>query len=710
MKWFLRTLFNLFYRVEVEIDEKSKDQQGVIICNHQSFLDGLLLGLYLPQKPLFVIDHNIAKRWYLKPLLRFVPHMTVDPFHPMAMKSILQKAKQGQSIAIFPEGRITLTGSFMKFYEGAAFIAHKTNRPLIPVFIDGAEKTHFSRLKGIVKQRLFAPIRIIMQAPIYIDIPENLSAQSSRHYLAKYTQDCLMRTRLEVYQPTSLFESVVKARTEFGKETHCVEDITRKPLSYQALIEGSLALSRVFSRHTSEKDRVGVLLPNTTAAALTVLGLNAINRVSALLNFSAGVDGIDAALTAADIKTVITSKKFLKEGKLTHLVDAFPQITWIYLEESRKEITLKDKLWVLKARRNPIKHLPEIQADDEAIVLFTSGSEGKPKGVAHSNRSILTNVEQLKTVADFTTKDLFMVALPLFHAFGLTAGMFTAILSGSKAFFYPSPLHYRVIPEMIYELRATVLFGTSTFLQNYARYANPVDFTTLRYVVAGAEKLSMSVKQTWNEKFGIRILEGYGATECAPVISINVPMDYKEHTIGKLLPNLDSKLLPVEGIERGGRLLVKGGNVMKGYLLYDNPGILNTDELDENDGWYDTGDIVAIDEEGFLTIEGRAKRFAKIAGEMVALETAERIFREAYPDFNHAAITREDRAKGEAIVIFTTAPETDRSTLTQMARKLGSPELAISRDVRPIKELPRLGSGKLDYPALTQLLTIEEDA
>lgn len=705
MKWLLRTLLNLFYKIEVDIDEKSRHEQGIIVCNHQSFLDGVLLGLYLPQKPLFVIDKQIAARWYFKLFLRFVPHVTVDPFHPMAMKTILQKAQTGQSIVIFPEGRITLTGSFMKFYEGAAFIAYKTGRPLIPVFIEGAEQTHFSRLKGIKKQRIFSPIKIVMQAPVYVDIPEQYSAQRSRYYLAKFTQECLMNTRLDVFNPTSLFESVVQARQQFGKKTECIEDITRKPLSYQRLIEASLALSRVFARHTERQERVGLLLPNTNAAAITLLALNAIDRVSALLNYSAGLEGMDAAITTANIQTIITSKRFLKEAKLEHLPDHFPHIHWRYLEVLRTEISIKDKLWVLMARRRPMKYLPKVAADDEAIILFTSGSEGKPKGVVHTNTSILTNVEQLHTVADFTKKDRFMVALPLFHAFGLTAGMFTAILSGAKAFFYPSPLHYRVIPEMIYDLQATVFFGTSTFLQNYARYANPVDFSTLRYVVAGAEKLSDNVKKTWQEKFGIRILEGYGATECAPVISINVPGDYKENTIGKLLPGIQSKLMPVEGIENGGRLFVKGDNLMKGYLLYHNPGVLDNSSLIENAGWYDTGDIVSIDHEGFLSIEGRAKRFAKIAGEMVALETAERIFKEAYPDFQHAAVTREDVSKGEAIVLYTTCAQTDRKILIQTAKSLGIPELAISRDVRYLKELPRLGSGKINYRELTHQAT-----
>ncbi|GGZ97706.1 bifunctional acyl-ACP--phospholipid O-acyltransferase/long-chain-fatty-acid--ACP ligase [Ignatzschineria ureiclastica] len=708
MKWLLRVFFTFFYRIKTNIAPESQDQQGIIICNHLSFLDGILLGLFLPQTPLFVIDRLIADRWYFKWPLKFVPHLTLDPTHPMSIKTLIQVAKEGRSIVIFPEGRITLTGSFMKIYEGAAFTAYKSGKPLIPVYIEGAEKSYFSRLKGLVKQRLFPQIKITMQAPIEITIPSALKTHQIRHYLAQLTQEILMNTRLDVFNPTSLFASIVQARADFGKDKICIEDITRKPMSYQKLIESSLALSRLFKKTSQEQERMGVLLPNTNAAAITILGLNAINRVSALINYSAGIEGVDAAVTAADLKTIITSKKFIQEAKLHALVAHFPDIQWIYLEDLKSSLTLRDKLWVWWCRRRPMKYLPKVSADDEAIILFTSGSEGKPKGVVHTNRSLLTNVEQLRTVADFTAKDTFMVVLPLFHAFGLTAGLFTSIISGAKAFLYPSPLHYRVIPEMIYELQATVFFGTSTFLQNYARYAKAADLASLRYVVAGAEKLNQTVKESWQEKFGIRILEGYGATECAPVITINVPNDYKENTIGKILPGIEAKLETVEGIDEGGKLLVKGNNVMKGYLHYQAPGVVSNESLAQNGGWYDTGDIVKIDDEGFLTVIGRAKRFAKIAGEMVSLETAERIFREAYPDYQHAAVTREDQSKGEAIVIYTTAPmDTDRKALVQTAKELGLPELAISRDIRFIQELPRLGSGKVSYQALQALITTD---
>lgn len=725
MRRFLYLLFKLLYRIELNIDPRSKMIEGIIICNHQSFLDGILLGLYLPQRPLFVIDRRIAARWYFRPLLRFVSHLTVDPRHPMAIKQLLQHVEKGKSVVIFPEGRITITGSFMKFYEGAAFIAQKSGRPLIPVYIDGAQLSYFSRLKGVIKQRAFPKITIDVDAPHYLSDKQksttdndvdnrknNRKRRLSHHELANKTQEILMNTRLHTFQPTSLFATLLSAREQFGKKTAVLEDIERKALNYQQIITYSLLFSRLFSRITEEKERIGLMLPNSSAAAISLFALNAIGRTAAMINYTSGLESIQTSLIAADIQQIITSKRFLKEAKLEGIVAALPHIQWHYLEELKPQITFKDKLWALWARRNPLRQLPKVDADAEAAIIFTSGSEGIPKGVVHSNRSLLTNVKQLHTVADFSPKDTFMVTLPLFHAFGLTVGLLTSLFSGAKAFLYPSPLHYRIIPELIYETQATVLFGTSTFLQNYARYAHPLDFSSLRYVVAGAEKLNEHVKESWLEKFGIRILEGYGASECAPVISINLPSNYKADRLGKLLPGMEAKLLPIEGIATGGKLLVKGGNIMKGYLFADQPGVLSTTYLDNHNGWYDTGDIVTIDEEGFLKIEGRVKRFAKIAGEMVSLETTERLFHEAYPDFQHAAVIRKDDKKGEAIVIFTTIPgDPDRKALAETARLLGLPELAISRDYRYLPELPRLGSGKVNYQALNELIekrSIEE--
>lgn len=289
-----------------------------------------------------------------------------------------------------------------------------------------------------------------------------------------------------------------------------------------------------------------------------------------------------------------------------------------------------------------------------------------------------------------------MMVLPLFHAFGFTCGAIMPLIAGSRLFVYPSPLHYRVIPEVIYDRGCTVLFGTSTFLANYAKFANPYDFYKLRYVVAGAEKLNEEVRKTWVDKFGIRILEGYGATECAPVLAVNTPMASKTGSVGTLIPGLEPKLEQVPGIANGALLSVRGPNVMLGYYLYDNPGVIQSNHA----GWHSTGDIVHIDEEGFLFIKGRVKRFAKIAGEMVSLETVESVANHASPQHQHAASTQTDAQRGENIVLFTTDSNLNRELLSSSAKELGNPELAIARKLVIVEALPLLGTGKTDYVTL----------
>lgn len=708
MKALLRTIFRFFFQVELHISEKATAMDGIIVCNHQSFLDGILLGIFLPQSPLFVIDKTIAKRWYFRLPLKWIDHVTVDSTHPMSIKYLIEKAKEGRSIAIFPEGRITLTGSFMKFYEGAAFIAYRTQMPLIPVYLQGAEFSLFSRLQGLVKRKVFTRITLTVGEPITIEVPQTIKGRARRQYLADLLQKIFMDLRIENFTPTTIFAALLKARQHYGGKQIIGEDLQRQPKTYTQFIRDSIALGTVLSQLTEPKERVGLLLPNALVTATAIMGLSANQRTPAMLNYTAGLKGITAALNAAEIKTVITSRRFIEKAKLETTVAHFPTLHWLYLEDIKKMVTWQTKLVIILRRcfpkwthRNnflPYHKNPWIKK--EAVILFTSGSEGLPKGVVHTHQSLLTNVEQLRTVSDLNTQDIFMVTLPLFHAFGLTAGLFLPMVCGAKAFLYPSPLHYRVIPEIIYDIQATVLFGTSTFLLNYAKRGTPYDFASLRYVVAGAERLSPETNKIWHEKIGKPILEGYGVTECAPVISLNIPLRYEKGTVGRVLPGIETKLKLITGIKKGGELIIRGGNVMAGYLFADNPGQLITPEYNGEEGWYSTGDIVTLNAQGFLTIQGRTKRFAKIAGEMVSLEVVESLISSLYPDEHHAALTKPDSKRGESIILFTTAKGIERREIINTAQKEGISELAIPREIIILPHLPLLGSGKIDYQSL----------
>jgi len=407
---------------------------------------------------------------------------------------------------------------------------------------------------------------------------------------------------------------------------------------------------------------------------------------------------IRSGCRAANVKHIVTSRTFIERAHLDKIVEALePDFDVIFLEDVRSEITFGDKWRGLMAAGHSL--VPR-DPDDPAAILFTSGSEGAPKGVVLSHRNILANAAQAEARIDFGRSDKVFNVLPVFHSFGLTVGLMLPLVSGVRIYLYPSPLHYRIVPEMIYGVNATIMFGTDTFLAGYARSAHAYDFRSLRYIMSGAESVKETTRRTYMEKFGLRILEGYGVTETAPVLALNTPMFNRFGTVGRLLPGMEARLEPVHGVEEGGRLHVRGPNVMLGYVRAENPGTIERPP----GGWHDTGDIVTIDADGFITIKGRAKRFAKIGGEMVSLAAVEALAADLWPDAMSGVATVPDARKGERLVLVTTKTDPKRSDLAAFARARGASEMMVPAEVLVVDKLPLLGSGKIDNIALTNFV------
>jgi acyl-[acyl-carrier-protein]-phospholipid O-acyltransferase/long-chain-fatty-acid--[acyl-carrier-protein] ligase len=646
----------------------------------------------------------------VRPFLSLVDALPVDPTNPLSLRAMIRAVEGGASCIIFPEGRITTTGSLMKVYEGPAVITERAKASLLPVRIEGVEQTPFSRLTA-VRRRWFPRIRITVMPPRRLSVPEGVVGRARRAALRRELGDVMVQlvfntARLDM----TLFDALLEARRMHGSGHVVIDDMDQQPMGYGGLVTASFALGGALAGRTSQGEHVGVLLPTSRAGVVTFFALQAYSRVPAMLNFSTGPAAAKAACTAAQIRIVLTARRFVERAKLEPLVAALAESTTIvYLEDLRGEIGIASKLRALVRSKFARPREQASRADQPAVVLFTSGSEGTPKGVVLSHRNLLANRHQLASVIDVNPKDIVLNALPIFHSFGLTGGLLLPLLAGVRTFLYPSPLHYRTVPELAYGINATILFGTDTFLAGYARVADNYDFYSVRYVFAGAERVKPETRRVWFEKFGIRILEGYGATETAPAIAVNTPMHFKAGTVGRILPGIQHRLEAVPGVAASGRLSVHGPNVMLGYLRVEQPGVLQPPP----DGWYDTGDIVDVDADGFVTIKGRVKRFAKIAGEMVPLGGVEDLVNKAYPKSAHAVVSLPDPKKGERLVLLTDNADVQRATLTAVAREAGLPEIFVPRSILRVAKIPLLGTGKVDYveaARLAQHATVSAEA
>ncbi len=708
----LRTLLKILFRVRVEGEEHlqpSKDPT-LIVCNHTSLLDGVMLYAFLPETPLFLVNKTTAEVWYFKIFLCPIAKLLIDDLHPMALKKAVKHLAAGDAIVVFPEGRITTTGVLMKIYDGPAMLAAKSGAKIIPIGIEGLQHSRFSYLKSSLRLKILPAVKITVSAPELFEPYDSLPVKTRRARRSQAMFQIMQKISFKnTYENENLFESLIRSAKKHGESTPIISDPNNPKVTYRSLIARAFILSEFLEPDLLTVNRVGILLPSTVAAATAFFALQHQGKEVVLLNFSGGLTPLMKAISISKIEFVITSSTFVDVAGIHKEISAIETVTKVvFLEDIKERITLKAKVKGLAlsilAKYSNQTHTNNPGPEQCAVILFTSGSEGSPKGVALSHANILKNYAQAQVLISINKHDHVLNVLPIFHAFGLVIGLITPLLKGTPSYQYPSPLHYRKIPEICYQQNISCLLGTNTFLANYAKHASEYDFYNVKWVLSGAEKLTQSTKNLWQSRFGVRIFEGYGVTEASPVLAVNHPLYHRENTVGKLLPNIEHRLIDVDGLVEGGELAVKGPNIMLGYLN-ENGGISPTSGK-LGLGWYDTGDIVEVDDDGFIAIIGRQKRFAKIGGEMVSLATIENFVQDTWPEFDHVAVALEDLQRGEQIVLLTTKVDLQKSELIEAGKKRGLAPIYFAKKVFYIDEVPYLPTGKIDHSSL-KMLAIE---
>ena len=703
MKACFRFLLQVLFRFRAyDLDALKTPGPVLLIPNHRSWFDWLFLWVCLDDDWKFVSSSISAQTsWLHRKVMINRYTLPLDTRSPYAVKRMAEFLKGGGRLVLFAEGRLSRTGALMKLFDGTGFLIFKTKSKVITAYLRGAERLPFSPNPGWKKcfPKVTAHFSATLAAPELGDIRTG----RARARLTGWLRDQMVRQQFEVEMVFGA-QNVLSAVAETARKLpgHIIlEDATLQTLTYRKLMVGADVLAHALRGAVTGGERVGLLLPNVNATPVAILALWSLGKVPAMLNFSSGTPTMLACVELAGLKHIVTSRAFLERARLN--VDDFVKagISLIYLEDVRAGITGFRKFLTLLRHvfLQPSAFSLQPSVRSTAVIVFTSGSEGVPKGVELTHGNILANIHQILAVTDLTDCDRLFNCLPLFHSFGLTVGTFLPLVRGIYIFLYPSPLHYRTVPSVLYDRDCTVFISTNTFLNGYARKAHPYDFRSLRYLFAAAEKLQEATALAWSQKYGVRILEGYGATECSPCLSVNTPLEPRYGSVGRLLPGMEYELEPVEGVAEGGRLFVHGPNVMKGYLNADANA-----KFQALGGWYDTGDIVSVDAEGYLHILGRLKRFAKVSGEMVSLTAVEDALAGAFPQYGlHcqiAVITRPEENKGEALIAVTNEPKLTLDEIRDAIKAKGLTNLSVPREIKVVKEIPKLGTGKVNHREL----------
>lgn len=702
LHYFVKFILKLLFRVKIQGQENYivAGERVLLVINAGSLLDTLLISTFLPHRICVVVDTTISKKWWMRPVLACAHVIEVDFYLPTATLKVVRAIEKYQRCLVFHATRYNSDPFSMKLLEATALIAEKAKASILPIHIDGAAYSHFSYFRYKQRLRYFPKISLTILPPQFINFEENSSSKVRRKEISRKLYKIMTVLLVQSARVNmNIVQAFVDAVAIHGRKHIIAEDHERKTLDYGTMLLKFNVLGRVLARHLQGEERVGFMLPSSLAGAVSFFALHVAHKIPAMINFTAGIAPVLSACKTVELKTVISSRKFIKLGEFDYLEQAILQagIRIIYLEDIADNIPRMDKIKALFATK--FLKAPKTLADKPIVILFTSGTEGEPKAVFLSHRNALVNKEQMLVSVDIHSGDRFFNALPMFHTFGLGVGTLLPLTSGIKLFMYPSPLHYRIVPQLFYESLSTVICGTDTFYAGYARYGRPYDFGNARLVIAGAEKLRDSTAKIWKEKYNVDIMEGYGATETAPVISINNPANRRYGSVGRILPGMDYRLKPIENIKEGGTLCVKGDNVMLGYMRASAPGILEPPKEDfpDGEGWYDTGDIVEVDEDDFIYIKGRVKRFAKLGGEMISLVAVEIVLGHLWEATPLGIVTIPDDKRGEQLVLIVEKEDVTVSQIATYFASNGISALWIPKQIISVKQAPLLASGKFDY-------------
>ena len=716
--YFVRSMLWLLthtvYRIRVAGNENLPLQgPALLVSNHVSFVDAFMIGASLPRFVRFMLHSDY---FYSKGMHGFFRMMHAIPISESNRREIVQairrarnELEQGHVVCIFAEGSITRLGHVLSIKRGFEKIVHGTKVPIVPVHLDQLWGSIFSFKGGRFfwkrPKQFPRPVTVSFGAPL----PPSASTDQVRSAILELESVAVGLRQSTVGLLHTKFVTMAKRRWF----SFCMADTTGTKLGHGQALVGSLLLSRRIEQRCAGETMVGILFPASVAGALTNIAILLAGKVPVNLNFTAGTEAMESAISNCGIKTIITSKLFLSRANLEK------RKGMVFVEDLRKEIRPIDKISTfLMALLLPSACLTrrsrEQKPNDLATVIFSSGSTGTPKGVMLSHHNILSNLEGIAQVIQFTSKDRMMGILPFFHSFGFTGTLWLPLLAGFGVVYHPNPTDAKTIGETVHKHRATLLISTPTFYAGYLRRCTREEFATLRYVIAGAEKLREQIAAAYQEKFGLTILEGYGCTEVAPVVSVNLPnvvygkemqIGNKPGTVGHPIPGVAVKVVdPDTGEPRScgeeGLLLVKGPNVMLGYLKQSE---LTAQVI--RDGWYITGDVAALDEDGFIRITDRVSRFSKIGGEMVPHVRVEEVINAILGGPAAVVTAVPDAQRGEKLIAFYSQNGITREELWQRLNQSDLPKLWIPKreNLFMIEALPVLGSGKIDLKAVKTL-------